>query len=185
MYQDIMVDIETFGTDADAVVVSIGAVKFNLDGQDTVDSLDNAERVGIWYLEPEAQLKNARTVNGQTLLWWLQQSDSARQFIYTMRPTPITEALEAIATFCKDSKHLWGNGATFDNTIIRSLFSTFNVKFPISYRGDRCHRTLINLLPREQKPQFLRYGVQHNALDDAISQVLYAQEIYGMLRGGF
>ena len=62
---------------------------------------------------------------------------------------------------------IWGNGATFDNSIVQRMFEAKGYPVPWNTFGDRCYRTAINMLGR---PPLVRNGTHHNALDDAIYQ---------------
>ena len=73
---------------------------------------------------------------------------------------------------------VWGNGATFDNVIIRSAFKAVGLPVPWSFRNDKCYRTVANLLPKERQPALERSGTAHNALDDAITQAVHLQKVY-------
>ncbi len=53
VYHDVMLDIETLGTDTDAVVLSIGAVKFRLDTRDNQETLDDESRSFYAVLDSE------------------------------------------------------------------------------------------------------------------------------------
>jgi hypothetical protein len=72
---------------------------------------------------------------------------------------------------------IWGNGAAFDNVILRSLYESFGQRAPWSYSQDRCYRTFKSL-PGAPNPETKAiYGVEHNALDDAIGQALHMKEV--------
>lgn len=180
-YTDIMVDLETLGTGADACVISLGAIKFNINEIDNFDAIKRSnDRFFIEYFNMDDQIELGASVTPETIKWWLKQSDRARKFVYEKTEYKDTiDILEAFAKFCKGSSFLWGNGAAFDNTIIRTMYRTFDTEFPISYSGDRCYRTLVALT--KNKPNLVRFGVHHNCLDDAITQALYAQQCFNSL----
>jgi exodeoxyribonuclease VIII len=76
---------------------------------------------------------------------------------------------------------LWGNGASFDNAIIRNVYAVQGYKFPIPFWNDRDMRTIVGFYPDqlaiEWKRNNLRKGTHHNALDDAKHQVRYCNHI--------
>lgn len=65
---------------------------------------------------------------------------------------------------------VWGNGASFDNVILRGAYARNSTPAPWAWWNDRCYRT-IKALHREVPME--RLGTHHNALDDAISQALH------------
>ncbi|NQW82286.1 MAG: 3'-5' exoribonuclease, partial [Polaromonas sp.] len=63
-----MVDLETLGTVADAVILSIGAVKFDLDS-DAIDDDGFYASISI-----ESNQETGRRIQEDTLIWWMGQS---------------------------------------------------------------------------------------------------------------
>lgn len=177
---DVMVDIETLGTDLDSVVLSIGAVKFNLHGGDTEESLniDDVEEGeddrSFYYVLP---FQPERTTCPRAISWWAKQSKEARH-IFDGEPTVPTmeEVQRDFFAFCKGTKSLWGNGNTFDNMVLRSLFSPM---FPYMYWDDLDYRTLKRMY---ESFGYTTYPVftytPHHALCDAKVQVLLAQHMW-------
>ena len=157
----VMIDLETLATSSDAVVVSIGAVKWNkriVGGNEFYMVLDLDD-----------QLAKGRKKSEQTLAWWSQQTPEA-QAVFDAPRTSTPEVLVAFTEWLGDGNlQIWGNGADFDCVIWGSLFDTFGVKRPGSYSNNRCYRTLKNIMsPSMQLP--LRTGTHHNAVDDAAHQ---------------
>lgn len=183
-FTDIMVDIETFGTDSDAAMVSIGAVKFNPHTLDTYDSIvSEPERCFTGYFNPQEVLDAGMTVTGKTLFWWLDQSPDARKALTgnVARQQKATSLLLQLSSFCGGSKGLWGNASVFDNVIVRNTYRKFGVPFTLPYQADKCYRTVINLIPKGKRPEFIRYGIHHEPLSDAITQAIHLQKCYEVL----
>lgn len=61
---DVMVDTETLATTADAVIVSIGAVKFDI-------STDEIGDEGFYALVEMEHQARERRISQQTLQWWM------------------------------------------------------------------------------------------------------------------
>ena len=171
-----MLDLETLGTSAGAVVLSLGACKF--------DPL----QVGVHgpYFHETIRVKTSLaaglTIDGDTLKWWLDQSEEARRAAFKGEFS-LTEALEHFNSWLREfgeTKELavWGNGATFDNVLLRAAYDAAKLKPAWHFRGDKCYRTVINLLPEARRPAWERVGTHHNALDDAITQAVYLQKVY-------
>jgi len=167
---DIMLDIETLDTKASAVVLSIAAVRFDINNEDSIGGEFHA------HIDIQDSLDIGRTVSGSTLLWWLGQEEDARMRVSHARREPAKDVVEQLARFIKNGDRVWGNGAAFDNAIISNLFSHVGVKQSWRFSNDMCYRTMKNLYPQVAQPQFA--GVRHDALDDAIHQARHLQRIY-------
>lgn len=166
---DIMLDLETLGTNTNSIVASIGAAKFNPDTYEILDTFELTLRV-------QEQESHGRVCSARTFLWWLQQSADARMAI-VKNAVPVEEALSQFDTFVgKTMGGLWGNGADFDNMILGSLYESYGRTKPWSYSQNRCYRTVRALFPAMP---VARVGVHHNAKDDAVHQV---QQLAAMMR---
>ena len=65
-------------------------------------------------------------------------------------------------------KGVWGNGANFDNVILRNAYRNNQMLEPWNFRQDRCYRTINAEFGQNITTPDI--GVKHNALDDAIYQ---------------
>jgi len=175
----VMLDLETLGTGNNAAVVEIGAAEFDPHGVGILSTF--RRRIML-----ESAMRHGN-VDAGTLLWWMQQSDEARLGVFfdtqeTARPLDV--ALDDFSSWLYGDKNevvMWGNGATFDNIVIRSAYRSVGKKVPWSFRQDKCYRTVINLLPEHRRPPFERIGMAHSAVDDATTQALHLQKVYKAL----
>lgn len=189
-YPDVMVDLETMGTDTDTQVLSIGAVRFRLDTVDDVTSIEDNNRSYYARLDLEDQQSKGRTVSASTKEWWSKQSAEARQ-VFEEDPEGTESALIRFIGFCSGAKRIWGNGNMFDNAIMRDIFKDFSLEYPVGYTGDLDVRTLTrlwNLLKNKvsnyKRPTIkLNDDVAHNALADARRQVIQCQIMFRDLKG--
>ena len=184
----IMLDLETMGNGNNAAIVAIGATEFLLPGRVRehweAKSCEFYQKVDL-----ESSVAAGMQMDVSTVLWWLKQSSDAQFATFEGGGIiPLGDACQHFAKFVDvvsghDEKNIaiWGNGATFDNVIIRSAFKAVGLPVPWSFRNDKCYRTVINLLPESRRPIFERSGTAHNALDDAITQALYLQKCYKIL----
>lgn len=157
--KNVMVDLETLSSSNRAAIVSIGAVEFDLD----------AGQLGTSYyvnIEPDERCE----ISGRTVMWWLEQSKEAQARLAQEPRMKLREALVDFAKWFPKGATLWGNGATFDNVILRHAYNVCNVTPPWHYRDDRCFRTMKAMLPQVMWPE---HGVAHDALADAIAQAKY------------
>ena len=184
LYTHLMVDLETMASGPDAPIVSIGAVFFDpATGQLGPDFYKavSLESAMAWGGVPEAS----------TIIWWLKQSAEARSAIAMDDAIPLDDALLQLNDFISEnaangpaSIQVWGNGATFDNVILRSSYDRTGIDCPWRFVNDRDVRTIVELgksvgcEPR-YKIQFV--GDQHNALADARHQAKYVSVIWQRL----
>lgn len=163
-YNDIMIDIETLDTKPSAVILSIGAVKFNKEGL--------GEKIYL-NLEVESQLKTGRTVSASTIQWWLKQSDAARSALDLTGGYASKTILRSLELFFdRGTYRVWGNGATFDNVIVADYLDSNEAPRLWKYNKDRCYRTLKAQVDAD-KLNVIEWRVPataHNALDDAVAQ---------------
>lgn len=167
----VMNDIETLGTGDDALILSIGAVKFDADGE--FDSFHMAIDVD------DAQY-HGLTITAGTVLWWLgeDKADARRALLGMVRHPLLTVLTEYQSWYGEKSLPTWGNGATFDNVIMRSAFRAVGQDVPWQFWHDRCYRTMKSL---PGAPKMTRKGVHHSALDDARSQAHHLIDIWNHL----
>ena len=176
---DAMVDIETLDTRPSAVVLSVGVVLFN-----RRDQLIPMKKLHLQFGTKEfrdEQILMGRTVDKETVAWWKKQEPEAKKVFKEANVETMTEALEKLTEFLTqgDTNFLvWGNGASFDNTIMVSLYESFGMTPPWKFWNDRCFRTFKGEHGHIARPPTLFAGTKHNALDDARQQALYLQAIY-------
>jgi exodeoxyribonuclease VIII len=177
-----MLDLETMGNGPRAAIVAIGVCEF-----DPCAGFDDAVVISTFYsrVSLQSSVSVGLDIDASTVLWWMQQSDAARKS--TFEGADIGSLDTVLRMFNGwlvndfSSAHpiaVWGNGATFDNVIIRSAYKACGIEPPWSFRNDKCYRTVVNLAP---KVPFEKYGTAHNALDDAIAQALHLQKVWKAL----
>lgn len=170
---NIMIDLETADTRPSAAFVSIGAIKFSPSTGELGDTF--YERVD-W---DDACCKHERTMSVSTIKWWLQQNDEARQEI--CKPgKPLDEVLNLFTEWLPDDPIVWGNGATFD---ISMLENAYNFKAPWKFWNVRDVRTIVDLT-QGYVDKGNMVGTKHDALDDAIHQAKFVSKMYMRIREG-
>lgn len=179
-FTDVMVDLETLGTGPNAPIVSIGAVYFNP---------ETGELGRTFYRAIDALRTpdNDAEIDMGTVAWWMGQSEDARAVFSDPEALPIRRALIVFNRFLGEAERprLWGNGAGFDNVILRQAMSRQAITPKWDFPNDRDVRTIVDLgrqiLGINPKYDIPRVGTAHNALDDAIHQARYVSEIYQAL----
>ena len=177
---DIMLDLETLSSQPDAAIVAIGACTFRADGTITPD--ESARRRFYLIVDAASAQQNGGHISASTVAWWMKQSDRARSIFGEHEARHINIAISEFANFCQEfgrDVRVWGNGASFDNVVLRGAYERIGGRAPWAFFNERCYRTLKNL-----RPDVLmnRSGVHHNALDDAISQAQHAERIFAAMR---
>jgi exodeoxyribonuclease VIII len=188
----IMYDLETMSTQTRAVIFEIGMTWFRLDGQG--DMITDSFSVRM-----EEQLENGAHFDPQTLAWWLEQSQGAREAAahHIKTGLPISQVLSAMTNRIelntdplktnRDLAGVWGNGATFDITILESAYERASRKAPWKYRIVRDTRTinaLINDLFGKEVSEdlFVKSHMLHSGSADAMAQAKWMQNCHGALK---
>ncbi len=171
----VMVDMETLGTVSDAVILSIGAVRFDLDS-DEIDDAGFYASVSI-----ESNLALGRRIQEDTLVWWLKQPSAAQQVFHEPKQT-LTSALAEFADWMPPDAMLWSNGADFDNAMLAHAYVQQSMERPWLFWNSRCVRTYKGL-PGAKNVSVPRIGTHHNALHDALYQAQLVQAIHKTLKG--
>jgi hypothetical protein len=164
-----MVDLETLGTNPDTIVVSIGACFFDIETKQLGPTFYMA-------LDIEDQLKKGRSITGSTLKWWMSQSDAVKK-VFHEKSKPTSEVLNTLVYWIKqetNKKNLkpWGNGNTFDISILENMFNQYNIEVPFMYYNSMDLRTFRRFVANNEKVDKSE-GTNHNALDDAKNQALF------------
>lgn len=166
MKYDIMLDLEAFDTAPDAAIVAIGAVSFDMQAG-RIES-EFYQRVSL-----SSSCRVGGTISPDTVMWWLRQSQESRDEL-SGESASIQYALALFSAWIgenNDGVRVWGNGAAFDNVILRRTYERCEMQPPWQWWNDRCYRTARDIMPPVDIPPFS--GVRHNALDDARSQALH------------
>jgi len=175
MKTNVMLDLECLGVSAGCKLLSIGAVVFGPQGTHQTPRFDAAV---LRHLQPPALVENPDTVN-----WWAGQSEAARARVFGAdngaKPLHVVLADFTGWLYSIDKKALvWGNGADFDLPILGAAYHACGMAQPWGNWSGRCYRTLKGLRPMVP---FVRSGVHHDALHDAISQADHAAQILNLL----
>ncbi|HFH2740818.1 TPA: 3'-5' exoribonuclease [Escherichia coli] len=173
VWYHLMIDLETMGTNTNAPIVVIGAVFFDP---------QTGEIGPVFYIVISLTdaMNTGAVPDGGTIEWWLKQSSEARAAILTDQ-VKLKDALSQFREFINeysDEKfvQVWGNGATFDNAILRTSYERLDIPCPWRYHNDRDVRTIVELgktIDFDARTVIPFEGVRHNALDDARHQAKY------------
>jgi hypothetical protein len=166
-----MIDLETLGTGDGAAIVQIGAAWFGETGGFVRDIDLKDPQIG--------------TIDAPTVGWWLAQGQEVSRKVFFPAPRiSLRQALEELAAFIEGADGVWGHGSLFDLRLLRQAYERVGLTYPIPYRAELCHRTLL-LLGRQMRvelPQRLESDVKHDALGDARHQARCALRILSSIR---
>lgn len=167
---EIMVDLETMGTDPYSPIIAIGAVRFEAGPMKPMPPFYQAVTL-------ESCLKHGLRIQASTVLWWMKQSAATKQVFEDPEAVGLPAALDAFtAWYGSRPDNLWGNSAAFDLGLLKDAYRACGLEPPWQYYRERCYRTLKELPGMDQIP-LDRSGTHHNALDDAITQAHHCRRM--------
>ncbi|HBS5906510.1 TPA: 3'-5' exoribonuclease [Klebsiella variicola] len=186
-YVHVMVDLETMGKKHNAPIVAIGAVVFDPATGSIGESFYKVVCL-------ESSVNWGAVMDPSTVIWWLKQSSEARSAIVNDDAIPLLDALLQFRKFVSDNvaggskkAQVWGNGTSFDNSILRSSYDFIAEDYPWEYWNDRDVRTMVELgqaISFDPKTTIPFEGSRHNALADAIHQARYVSAIWQRIIAG-
>lgn len=178
VWNHLSVDLETMGTNPDAPINSIGCKFFDPAtgemGPEFSKAIDLETSGGI--------------IDRKTIKWWAKRSREAQSAIFTDE-IPLDDALLQLREFIDENScgfyvRVWGNGANFDNVILRRSYERQGIPCPWRYCNDRDVRTIVELgnsIGFDVRMTIPFEGVPHNALDDARHQAKQVSAIWQKL----
>ncbi|QMI17739.1 3'-5' exoribonuclease [Escherichia coli] len=178
VWNHLSVDLETMEKNPDAPIISIGAIFFDPQtgdmGPEFSKTIDIDTAGGV--------------IDRDTIKWWLKQSREAQSAIMTDE-IPLDDALLQLREFIDENSgeffvRVWGNGANFDNVILRRSYERQGIPCPWRWSNDRDVRTIVELgkaIDFDARTAIPFEGVRHNALDDARYQAKYVSAIWQKL----
>ena len=180
---NLMIDLETMGKKPDAPIVEIGGVFFDPQtgelGAEFYTAVDLASDMNL-----------GAKPDGDTIIWWLKQSSEARSAICVDDAQNIASALSELSAFISRNSEnpnymkVWGNGASFDNVILRAAYDRVALTCPWKFWNDCDVRTMVLLgkqMGFDPKRNMPFDGIAHNALADARHQAKYVSAIWQRL----
>jgi hypothetical protein len=174
-FNDLMIDIETLGTDSNCVILSMGAVPFNIE---TGEISNNRfyQKISL-----KSSLANGFEINPDTLKWWVNQDNNVFKEAISGKES-IEDVLLYFNTFVKENfpkKNFftWGNSARFDLGILHHAYRKLNIDVPWQHYYENDVRTL-GSRRRDLKDAEIFTGTKHNPVDDCIHQIKYVTKIF-------
>lgn len=166
-----MIDLETLSTRPNAVILSMGAVRFN----PFLTTVDIEKGVDI-KVDVDSQISLGRDVQEETLTWWTTQPAEVQDAAFGLEGrTDLISFTKILNKMMVGVEHIWCQGPVFDIVILENLYRQLEIPVPWNYWQIRDSRTLFGVFgdPRSKN----RAGA-HNALMDCYYQANGIQTIY-------
>lgn len=168
----LMIDLETMDNKPTSAITSIGAVFFNPESGEMGEQFYQRVSLG-------SCVGHGLTMGSETVLWWMEQSFLARSELLVDDCLDLPLALANLEAFVIEHSEpskvqVWGNGAAFDNVILRHAAERCGFADPLwNFWNDRDVRTVVELsktLGLNVNNIIKFEGIKHHALYDAIHQ---------------
>ncbi len=163
-----MIDLETLSTRPNAIIVSIGAIKFerkgplrdlnNLDQFYKRIDIESCRELGLHYDQSVAD-------------WWSEQDPDIR---YEALDNPdrakIKDVLTDFSRWFRGCKLVWGNGDDFDCTILCEAYTIAGIKPPWDFWNTRDVRTVLDI--GQVNINDLPLANKHHPIHDCYRQIV-------------
>lgn len=192
---ELMLDLETLGTDMGAPVVTIGACLFDPYSCDSGEAL--LKRSMMVRIDVSDAIKYATHIDGGTIRWWFEQKDAAIKALVGDDAVSVQEALTKLTRFCHErgafvnqeffdglsnlpkACWFWAKDPDFDMRLMQHYYDHPDLEGKQPWKFHECMsvRTVQRMAwpHKEDRPDFDVPGVAHDARWDAITQALTVQ----------
>lgn len=169
----LMIDIETLGLASNSVIMSIGAVLFDLN--------DYTEAVLHRKINIQSCLDVMLKVDGNTIEWWLKQPKENLDRLMAGDRYKLITVLHELSSLSlyQSSWYVWSHGSIYDLVLIENAYKAIGQSVWWNYKNVRDTRTLFDIA----NYKYVAKG-GHDALEDAMNQAKAVQEAYKLLKGG-
>ena len=164
---DAMIDIETLSTNNNAIILTIGAIKFKRN--ENIKELKDMESFYV-RIEKESCEKLNMHLDENTLKWWNSQNEKAKyEALINPDRMSIELALGKLSLFLKNCTYIWANSPNFDCVILENAYKACKLQPPWKFWNLRDCRTIYSLANIK-----LTYtgDTSHNSLEDCYSQII-------------
>lgn len=175
---DLMLDTETMGLPPTGALMQIGARFFDIKTRTLGPSF-------LRNIHLATAMRDGGTVDAGTIIFWLGQSDEARQVRFGGEEIRVVLADfgKWITEHCRtEDVRPWGNSARFDCGIVESACQRSNIELPWYWSQERCFRTTRNQHPQVEYDPNEKGDAAHNALVDADFQINHLFKIADYLK---
>jgi hypothetical protein len=168
-FPNIMIDIETLGTEDHAAILQIGAVRFDIYDAGIIGPDEFSCQVH-WDSDTFG------TIEPSTLQWWLQQDADVRSRVFRQGDAvSLPAALRSLDDWVMRGGQLhgvWACPPNFDLRLLRQAYKRSDMAYRFPFWKERDMRTVREVFGTvHDKPEFV--GDKHDALDDARFQAQF------------
>lgn len=158
---NVMIDIETYGTDPYSAIASIGAVSFEVSKE--------FKPLSKFYvnIDQKSNKEINRVYNKDTIDWWKRQDPEVVKKLLPNQKQ-IKDALTDFFSWFPRKSLVWSQGSDFDIPIIKSSANVLGMILPWEYYDVRCARTFTKIFNVNVKD--FRSKGHHDAMTDALEQ---------------
>lgn len=168
-----MLDLETLGVTNDAVILTLGAVKFD------PHSANEPHSPLYFAIDITEQQDKGRIIDPGTVEWWGRQSQEAQDAaLGEDNRISMTEAINQLNKFMVGVTDIYCQGPTFDICMLENFYAMVGKSVPWQFWQIRDSRTIFKLVGYDSKKNNV---AAHNALADAYSQAIGVQDVVKLL----
>ena len=174
---EVMIDLETLSTRANAVILTIGAIKFNrrtyFNKNGETNTYKDLNEKSVFYrrIKISSCKKLGMHTSQETQDWWDAQDEEVRNEAFKdVERISLKRALREFTEWFGNSTCIWGNGSSFDVSIIGEAYNLCDMKIPYKFWLIRDLRTLFDLGGVKMKD--LPVNGKHHALHDCYRQII-------------
>lgn len=191
----VMIDLETWGQSSNSVIVQLSATIFDIETGIQGSTFN-------MFIDPNSSVKHGLTIEPSTILWWMLQSDAARNnMVKSINTATGSNSLPVVLSafsrwfkeYCNDKTIVWGRGPRFDFGLLTDSYNAIGIPIPWNFRNEMCVRTMEwlrplikqSIKPVDEVGHGSEGGGTHNGLTDAIYQAKYISAIFNNLNPPF
>lgn len=172
----IMLDLETLATSPDAVVLTLGAIRFDPFADDTNSVDDTTIHMDTFYrrIDPESFTWDA-AIEPSTMDWWMKQPESVREEAFAEDDRhDIRDVMRDFYKWAnKGFEGVWANGPVFDIAMMEYITRQLERGNPWRFWQVQDARTVYRLVKHDRPNPKL-----HHALWDCWSQIVALQSCF-------
>ena len=165
---DVMLDIETFSTQSNACILTIGAIKFSRSSLE--EPLNTCNKFYRRINKKSCDDVGLHT-DPSTIEWWNSQNDDVKYEVFTDRDrVSLENCLIDFSKWFGKSRFIWGHGSVFDVTILENAYRACGMNPPWIFWNVRDTRTLYDIGKVSMKS--LPTNNAHHAIYDCHRQII-------------
>jgi hypothetical protein len=177
--KEVIIDIETLSTLPNAIILTIGAIKFNR--FEKLKEFDDYETLYM-RINIESCKKVGLKSESDTIKWWKEQNKNVKyEAINNPDRKSLEEALHELSKFVANSQYIWSQGS-FDSVILENAYRACSIDIPWKFWNIRDSRTLFDIAKIDLKMIEYKKDSAHNALIDCYRQLIATANAFQKLK---